>query len=92
MNKLELFKKNLDMACHNLMYSSANLLMITPRAGDEKEWAGFKAEVEILENLLKEEQLFLEADCTKCKNYTMVCDRCHHSESRDYFERIEVEE
>lgn len=55
MTRLDLFKKYHDMACHNLLCYSANCLMEKPKEGYEKEWNEALQEVEILEELIKEQ-------------------------------------
>ncbi|PHJ38637.1 hypothetical protein P378_08715 [Desulforamulus profundi] len=55
MTRLDLFKKYHDMACHNLLCCSANYLMEKPKEGYKKEWNEARQEVEILEELIREQ-------------------------------------
>ena len=54
MTRLDILKREYQMACHNLYCYSANFLMTKPRDGMEKEWAEFNEEVEILTVWMKE--------------------------------------
>lgn len=50
----KLLKKYHDMACHNLFCYSENCGMTIPKEGYEDEWLATKAEIEELENEIKE--------------------------------------
>jgi len=54
MTREMILRDRLDMACHNLLCYSETYLMDTPKAGYEKKHAEAAAEVEMLEDWLKE--------------------------------------
>lgn len=54
MTRLDIIKKQYDMACHNLLVYSSNYLMDSPKTGFELEWKQAKAECELLEEWLEE--------------------------------------
>jgi hypothetical protein len=56
MTKLEILKKNLDMASHNLYCTSANYLMTRPKEGMETEWTEYQQEVKLLTEMIKEQE------------------------------------
>jgi hypothetical protein len=51
--ELECIKKDYDMACHNLMCYSKNLLMEEPKKGFETDFKLAKLRVEMIENTMK---------------------------------------
>lgn len=78
MTKQELLKKYYDEACHNLLCYSTNYLMDKPRKGYEKEWKETKVEVELLEEMMKEKQVWrivVNVDSTAFENLEKLKER-----------------
>lgn len=57
MEKINLLKKYLDMAYHNVYSYSENYSMAKPKDGYEKEWKKSREEAALLENMITEEEL-----------------------------------
>jgi len=68
MTKVELLKKYHGMACYNLFCYSRNYAMTEPKEGSEAEWKQAGGEVELLEEMIKEQQL-IEKNINKAHRY-----------------------
>lgn len=54
MEKMDLLKKYLDMACHNLLCYSKNYAMSEPKEQFVQEWNEAQEEIELLKEMVKE--------------------------------------
>lgn len=54
MEKMDLLKKYLDMASHNLLCYSKNYAMTEPKDEYEKEWQETREEIELLKEMIKD--------------------------------------